>query len=305
MGNLWASRPAGGGLGRRSSLQSGENRDRIVKLSPYVSVLVLFFAVFLSYAPVFTLSMLVLLAVVLVFIMTERSKTHDAIEFQNRFWSFWVFLFAWICVFIRDSPLRFSSKYNGLGWFVVFASAFAAHNLDRYIRRQELKKIPQLPRINSGGFNEEFKSTANKKIAEINVRTAVIDDPYVSSTFQNIFNIFRVMHAEQSIIAIFKEATKVSKLFFRYVELLAQPLTLELSSPPPKRHSGRAQLHDALRALGTDFLQDEGSQMVEVPLPLRVVAGLVQGPRARAQRTLQGVSAQWHTESHRDGQRVV
>jgi len=211
------------GSRRRSALASSSSQaqERFVMLSLAATVLVAIIGVFLVYAPVFTLSMLGLLSVVLMFIMTERSKTHDAIEFQNRFWTFVGFVLASLCVFIRDSPFRFSKEHNGAAWFIVGLVSYIAHTVDRYIRRLDLKRIPRLPRINSADIGLELKASAKKKIVDLKKYTEVIDNPYVSSTFQNIVNIFRVLHAEQAIITIFEDASKVSgKVGFVFLFLL-------------------------------------------------------------------------------------
>ena len=205
---------AQGGAGwgrRRSSLlnQPQAQQQRFALVGVLAATLIAIIGVALRFAPVFTLCMLGLVASVLLFIMTERWQTHNAIEFQNRFWTFIGFVFSFFCVFIRDSPVRFPEDHNGAAWFVVFFVSFVAHTVDRHLRRLDLKKIPRLPRVNSAEIGHELKESAKKKIADIKKHMLVIDNPYLSSTFQNIVNIFPVLHAEQQLISIFEDASKV------------------------------------------------------------------------------------------------
>lgn len=198
-------------LRRRSVLLSNSStqQQRLTLLGFGLATLVAIIGVCLRYAPVFTSSILGILAIVLMYILTEHWKTHDAVEFQNRFWTLVAFVFAWVCVFIRDSPMRFPQDSSNTAWIVVFMVSYIAHNYDRHLRRLVLRKLPRLPRVSSADIGQELKTSAKKKIAELKAHTEVIDNPYVSSTFQNIINIFRVLHAEQCIITIFEDATKV------------------------------------------------------------------------------------------------
>jgi hypothetical protein len=219
--NIFA--PQGGGLWRRASsgrvvYPNAGQQQRFALVGMATSGLVALLAVCLRAAPVFTLSILGIIAIVLLYILTEHWKTHDAVEFQNRFWSLVAFVFAWVCFFIRDSPLRFSERNSHFAWFGVFIFSYAAHNYDRHLRRLVLSKVPRLPRVASADIDQELKTAARYKIAELKKYTTVIDNPYVSSTFQNVVNIFKVLHAEQNIITIFEEASKVSSI---------------LSTPPP------------------------------------------------------------------------
>jgi hypothetical protein len=209
-----SSSMAGGGRRRSTFLNSSaaQQQQRMALVGLCAATLVALLGVALRFVPVFTTCMMGLLASVLFFIMTERWQTHNAIEFQNRFWTFLGFVFGFFCVFIRDSPFRFPETHNGAAWFVVFLVAFVAHMVDRHLRRLDLKKIPRLPRVNSADIGQELKASARKKIDDIQTHMKVIDNPYLSSTFQNIVAILPVLHAEQSLISIFEEASKVSAL---------------------------------------------------------------------------------------------
>ena len=41
-----------------------------------------------QYAPMFTLMIILICALVFMYVLTEHWKTHDAVEFENRFWTF-------------------------------------------------------------------------------------------------------------------------------------------------------------------------------------------------------------------------
>jgi hypothetical protein len=108
------------------------------------------------------------------------------------------------------------------------------------LRRLVLSKVPRLPRVASADIDQELKTAARYKIAELKKYTTVIDNPYVSSTFQNVVNIFKVLHAEQNIITIFEEASKVSSIlstprhissFYFYLSPIRPPFTISLSLP--------------------------------------------------------------------------
>eukprot|EP01040_Poterioochromonas_malhamensis_P024649 gene24649-30541_t len=65
-------------------------------------------------APQFTTYLLLLLLVAFGFILTEQWKTHDAAEFENRFWTALAFCFSTTCLFCKDSPLKFSTERQGI-----------------------------------------------------------------------------------------------------------------------------------------------------------------------------------------------
>ena len=200
----------GRSIDRQSRKSSKTTADqRFAMLVALLAVLVAFVGLCCRFAPVFTVSILGILATVLTFMSTERSTTHAFIEFQNRFWSFAAFLLAWVCFFIRDSPLCFAAQQRSLAWLMVFLVSYTAHTYHRWLVRRWLYIVPPLPRVDSADIRSELKVSARNKIAAINSHIPTIDNPLVSSTFQNIFNIFNVLHAEEAIISIFADATQV------------------------------------------------------------------------------------------------
>lgn len=198
---------AGGGQ-RRKSMVSTSADQRFAMLVALLAVVVSIVGLCVRFAPVFTVSILGIFVIVLTFMSTERSKTHAFIEFQNRFWSFAAFILAWVCFFIRDSPLCFADQQRSLAWAMTLLVSYTAHTYHRWLVRRWLYIVPPLPRIDSADIRTELKISARQKIAAINSHIPTIDNPLVSSTFQNIFNIFNVLHAEEAIISIFADATQ-------------------------------------------------------------------------------------------------
>ena len=85
-------------------------------------------------APVFTYSLLGIGLISFLYILTERWTTHDANEFENRFWTSIACLFAYTCVFTKDSPIKLPSDRPGLSWTVVIVFTYLAHIYDRHLR---------------------------------------------------------------------------------------------------------------------------------------------------------------------------
>ena len=140
------------------------------------------------------------------YIFTERWTTHDAVEFENRFWTFIASILAYTCIFTKDSPIRLPADQPGLAWTVVAVFTFLAHNYDRHLRRLVLSKVPNIRRIQSAEFGMEHRVNAKQKLAELRRLLSSIDQRWLSSTFQNMFLLPRVVYIENKIIAIFAEA---------------------------------------------------------------------------------------------------
>lgn len=160
-------------------------------------------------APIFTLCILCVVVFSLAFVLTEHWKTHDAAEFENRFWTAIAAAFFSSCVFAIDSPLKYPASTTGyvLAWFTIVCGTFAVHNYDRYLRRQSLSKVPSIKRVQSAEFAAEARRKARATTAEIRSLVASIDQPFWSSTFQNLFLLPRVLYVEHQIIQMFKDAT--------------------------------------------------------------------------------------------------
>jgi hypothetical protein len=82
-----------------------------------------------------------------------------------------------------------------------------AHNYDRHLRRIVLSKVRNIRKLPSSEFDVEVKAKANSKISEIRSLLQNIDQPWISSTFLNIFFLPSVLFSEHKIIVIFSEAT--------------------------------------------------------------------------------------------------
>jgi hypothetical protein len=175
-----------------------------------LSLFILFSMLKLLYeaAPMFMISLLIILMLSFTYMFTEQWITHAATEFENRFWTFIAFITVSVCLFCKDSPLRFSSEWPQLAWMTCILFTFLVHNYDRHLRRIDLSRIPRIPRIRSSSFGVEDKNSANKKINQLNVLLASLDHTWMSSTFLNIFFLPKVLYAEHSINAIFSEANK-------------------------------------------------------------------------------------------------
>ena len=93
----------------------------------------------LQWAPSFTLWLLGITLLALMYMLTEHWMTHDAVEYENRFWTLLAFLLARALIVCRDSPFRFSQDHSGFAWFTIFVFTFLAHNYDRHLRRFDFK----------------------------------------------------------------------------------------------------------------------------------------------------------------------
>ena len=158
------------------------------------------------FAPEFTYSFLGICALSIFYVFTERWKTHDAVEFENRFWSLIAGAFTFNCVFTKDSPVRLRDVHFLLPWTIVFVVTFAAHNYERHLRRVSLGRVPNIRRIQSAEFASKDRLNAKQKLKELSELLDSIDQRWLSSTFQNMFDLSRVVYIENRIIAIFAEA---------------------------------------------------------------------------------------------------
>lgn len=185
-------------------------RDKLL-LAVYAIAAIFLSLVIISiqYAPVFTIFILLICTTVVLYVLTEHWKTHDAIEFENRFWSLMAGILAWSCVFCSDSPFRISQERSGFAWFFVVFSAYVVHLYDRHLRSNALKQIPVIPRANNSQlFDSSVHNSAKAMLAELRGHQERLDNKYISSFFQNIFNIRRVLHLEHEIIQIFSRANE-------------------------------------------------------------------------------------------------
>lgn len=174
----------------------------------------------ICFAPVFTYSLLGILTISLLYIFTERWKTHDAVEFENRFWTSIACALGYTCIFAVDSPIRLPSDQPGLAWTVVLVFSFLAHNYDRHLRRLVLSRVPNIKRIQSHEFASLHRVNAKEKLAELRRLLSCIDQRWLSSTFQNMFLLPRVVYIENKIINIFAEAnTDELNLIMMSIEL--------------------------------------------------------------------------------------
>ncbi len=162
-----------------------------------------------QYAPMFTLMILLICALVFMYVLTEHWKTHDAVEFENRFWTFTAGIVAWSCVFCSDSPF-FIQERSWLAWFIVFCCSYGVHVYDRHLRRMVLRRIPKFPsrHTSHNHMDPTVRNKAKTLLEELRTYQERLDNKYISSFFQNIFNLGKVLHLEHEIINIFAKATQ-------------------------------------------------------------------------------------------------
>ncbi len=173
-----------------------------------ISILVAFIAISVQYAPIFTLNILFVFTIIICYVMTEDWTTHDAMEFENRFWTLTAGMLARACVFCSDSPFFISDERNGFAWLIVFFAAYGAHLYDRHLRRLVLSRVPKIPRVKSSTYDLSSRVNARTKLAELRKLQDMLDNKYISSTFQNMFNLGKVLHIENQILEIFQGADK-------------------------------------------------------------------------------------------------
>ena len=168
-------------------------------------LLVIFIGLATQVAPYFTCSLLVLAVVILLFILSEQWMTHDAVEFENRFWTSMAFALAFASLFCPDSPMLLADK-PGFAWIIVIIFTFLAHNYDRHLQRKILTKSTNMRRIRSQDFCAEHRSNAQQKVVALRKLLSTIDHTWMSSTFLNFFFLYRVLTVERQIITILSEA---------------------------------------------------------------------------------------------------
>ena len=157
-------------------------------------------------APYFTCSLIAICIVTLLYILSEQWITHDAVEFENRFWTFMAFILAVACLCCRDSPLHLFGHEPVFASIIIIIFTFLAHNYDRHLQRVILKKSSNIRRIKSADFCAENRSNAQEKVLELRKLLSTIDHTWMSSTFLNIFFLYRVLQVESQIISIITEA---------------------------------------------------------------------------------------------------
>eukprot|EP00606_Chrysophyceae_sp_TOSAG23-5_P000151 GSChrysophyteH2.ASY1.ANO1.676.1 assembled CDS len=185
-----------------------KKKSMLIALYSAVVLLVALVAMSVQHAPIFSLNIMVVVTIIICYVLTEDWTTHDAIEFENRFWTFVAGMLARACVFCSDSPLRLADEHNGLAWLIVVLSAYSAHIYDRHLRRLVLSRVPNIPRVKSSSYDLSSRVNARTKLAELRKLQDMLDNKYISSTFQNIFNLGKVLHIENQILEIFTEADK-------------------------------------------------------------------------------------------------
>lgn len=178
----------------------------IIAINLAILILMVFVTLAIRIAPIFSWSLIGLLTVAFIFILTEQWTTHDAGEFENRFWTIMAFFLARTCLCSDDSPLKFPKDSPGITWLVCILFTFLAHNYDRYLRRLVLRRIPNIKKIQSSDFAAQHRDNAHTKVVELRKLLAIIDHTWMSSAFLNLFLLPRVLYVERQIIDILSEA---------------------------------------------------------------------------------------------------
>lgn len=132
--------------------------------------------------------------------------THNAAEFENRFWTALSFLLASTCLLIADSPLYFPPDRHGIAWCIICLFTYLTHNYDRHMRRIFLTRASNIRRIKSADYTVENRTNARLLVVEIRKHVRNIDMRWMSSTFLNIFFLPRVLYSEHQIIQMLVNA---------------------------------------------------------------------------------------------------
>ena len=226
-----------------------------------ISVLLLIVLVGLAaqVAPYFTCSMMGICTITFLYILTEQWMTHDASEFENRFWTFMAFVLASACLFCEDSPIQLADKPE-IAWLVVFIFTFLAHNYDRHLQRNVLTRTTNMRRVRSQDFGVENRTNAQEKVVELRKLLSTIDHTWMSSTFLNFFFLYRVLTVEYKIITIMSEANSDElNLILNNIELAL--LFYKMKDHKIARRFNRSNL---LKLLSVDRIS-------ELVIPSRVV----------------------------------
>ncbi len=173
----------------------------------YASVAALIAVVVMSakVAPLFTISLGAIFFIAFMYILSEQMITHDAVEFENRFWTLMAFCLARTLIFCEDSPLKFPKNHPYFAWCSLLGFTFLAHNYERHLRRIVLTRVTNIKRMKSADFGAENRTMAQTKIIELRKLITIIDHQWFSSTFLNVFFLPRVLYVEHSIITILSE----------------------------------------------------------------------------------------------------
>ena len=176
--------------------------------------LIIIASLLLMYFPMFATSLLSLVSVVVGFVLTENMWTHDAAEFENRFWTMISFWTAWTVIFVSDSPFNyyvalpyfpsFECNYT-LKFFTCMIIAYTAHNYDRHLRRLVLMRVPNIKKIRSTAFADEHRLGAKQKVSDLREQIKVIDSPWMSSAMQTLFMWPQLLFAESQIIMLLED----------------------------------------------------------------------------------------------------
>eukprot|EP01041_Mallomonas_annulata_P009905 gene9905-20602_t len=148
--------------------------------------------------------MLAIFFAVLIFILTERWTTHNASEFENRFWSFIAFALSSVFLFVTDSPFSFGGKSPEVAFAIILSFTYIIHNYDRHLRRLVLIRIPDLKRVQSLNFGGHDRLKAHEKLRQLDELMDKIDNRWLSSAFSNTFYVMKI---ESDIYNIFADSS--------------------------------------------------------------------------------------------------
>jgi len=197
-------------------------------------------------APRFTSQLVALLVIVIVFMASEQWITHDAAEFENRFWTLMAFILSTTLLMCEDSPIKFPKEREGIAWCIVCLFSYVAHNYDRHLRRTVLAKRSNIPKPPSVEFTSNEERDA--KVALLKSHVDAIDLRWMSSFFLNILFLSRVLHAESSIVHFFRDLTKDElNWFMRHV-----PIALILYKVKDHKIAGRSHRSQLLALLAKE-----------------------------------------------------
>lgn len=214
------------------------NRETLISLVIFGCILLIGLIVFSIYLfPHFTACLLGLCLMALLFVISEKWITHDAAEFENRFWTLFAFFLAFSVVFSYDSPLCVSSDNTGLGWIIIAFSTYFAHIYNRHLHRAVLMRVPNINRTLSADLIDERKINYKKKLIELRSCLKSIDNTWMSSFFINIFLLPHVVFKEKQIISIFSDSTTDE------LNLLVSNIELALFFYKVKDHTMARQLN--------------------------------------------------------------
>lgn len=214
----------------------------------YAGIIAFIALIFVSYnaAPRFTAQIVGLLFVAIFFMASEQWYTHDAAEFENRFWTFMAFFLSTTLLICEDSPIKFPKEREGIAWCIVLLSTYVSHNYDRHLRRLVLLRRTNIPKPISAEFssNEERDS----KVLQLKQYVDSIDLRWMSSFFLNILFLSRVLHAESSIIQFFRDLSKDELNWF----MRHAPIALILYKVKDHKVAGRTHRSQLLALLAKE-----------------------------------------------------